>query len=73
MAIQLINDEKCVGCKLCVYACPVDVIRMDADTEKAVALYPEDCMCCALCEDACWVGAISVSSEKSDPLMVSWR
>jgi len=73
MAIQPINNEKCIGCELCVCACPVDVIRMDAGTRKAVALYPEDCMCCALCEDACPEGAIYVSPEKHDTLMVSWR
>lgn len=73
MAIQSIDNEKCTGCELCVYACPVDVIRMDRSTKKAVALYPEDCMCCALCEDECPAGAIYVSPEKHDPLMVSWR
>jgi NAD-dependent dihydropyrimidine dehydrogenase PreA subunit len=73
MAIQPIDDEKCTGCERCVFACPVDVIRMDRSSQKAVALYPEDCMCCALCEDECPVGAIYVSPEKHDPLMVSWR
>jgi NAD-dependent dihydropyrimidine dehydrogenase PreA subunit len=73
MAIQPISNEKCLGCELCIYACPVDVIRMDMSSKKAVTIYPEDCMCCALCEDECPVGAIYVSPEKHDPLMVSWR
>ena len=27
-----INYDTCTGCSLCVLACPVDVIRMDATT-----------------------------------------
>lgn len=69
--INPIDHEKCIGCGHCVVACPVDVIRMQDG--QAVAKYPEDCMCCACCEDDCPVGAIFVSPEKHDPLMVSWR
>lgn len=71
MAIQPINSEKCVGCGLCVKACPMDVIRLNE--KKAIARYVEECMCCAACEDVCSTGAIYVSPEKHDPLMVSWR
>jgi NAD-dependent dihydropyrimidine dehydrogenase PreA subunit len=28
-----INLETCTGCSLCILACPVDVIRMDAATD----------------------------------------
>lgn len=73
MAITPIDREKCVGCGRCVLACPVDIIRMDKEAKKAVARFPEDCMCCAACEDECPAGAIYVSPEKHDPLMVSWR
>ena len=51
-------------------ACPVDVLRLEG--KKAVARYPEECMCCACCEDVCPTGAIYVSPDKENPLMVSW-
>ncbi|MBP1736775.1 MAG: fdx2 [Oscillospiraceae bacterium] len=73
MAIRPVDSERCIGCGRCIRACPVDVIRLDVDTNKAKTIYPEDCMCCACCEDDCPVGAIYVSPEKHDPLMVSWR
>jgi NAD-dependent dihydropyrimidine dehydrogenase PreA subunit len=49
----------------------MDVIRMEQG--KAAVRYEEECMCCAACEDMCPTGAIYVSPEKENPLMVSWR
>jgi NAD-dependent dihydropyrimidine dehydrogenase PreA subunit len=49
----------------------MDVIRLDQG--KAQVRYVEECMCCAACEDMCPAGAIYVSPEKENPLMVSWR
>ena len=71
MAIRPIDTEKCIGCGLCVKACPMDVIRLQE--KKAVVRYVEESMCCAACEDMCPTGAIYVSPEKENPLMVSWR
>ena len=71
MAIRPIDTEKCVGYGLCVKACPMDVIRLK--DKKARVCYVEECMCCAACEDVCPTGAIYVSPEKDNPLMVSWR
>jgi NAD-dependent dihydropyrimidine dehydrogenase PreA subunit len=73
MAIEYIKEDLCTGCGTCVNSCPMDVIRMDQDTGKATIVYPEECMCCASCEIDCPAGAVYVSPEKHDPIMVSWK
>lgn len=70
--IQQIRQESCVGCGLCVQWCPLDVIRLDPESGKAVARYPADCQCCDNCEAACPTGSIYVSPEHDTPPMLSW-
>ncbi len=72
MSIERIDSELCTGCGICVNSCPVDVIRMDKESKKAVIQYPEDCMLCGWCVLDCPENAIYVSPVKSSPLMVSW-
>lgn len=63
----------CIGCESCIKSCPTDVIKLDPKTKKAVIAYPEDCQICHLCRLYCPVGAITITPEKSIPVMVSWR
>jgi len=63
----------CIGCKTCISACPTDVIQFDKESKKAVIAYPEDCQICHLCRLYCPVDAITITPEKSIPVMVSWR
>ncbi|MGI5936578.1 MAG: 4Fe-4S dicluster domain-containing protein [Oscillospiraceae bacterium] len=72
MAIERIDEKRCIGCGSCVKSCPMDVIRMDRAEKKAKIVYPQECMCCAGCEMDCPAGAIYVSPEKHDIVMVSW-
>ncbi len=72
MAIEKIDQELCIGCGDCVNSCPMDVIRMDEETGKAVIRYGEDCMICDQCALDCPVDAITVTSSKTSPLTLSW-
>ncbi|GGB70388.1 4Fe-4S dicluster domain-containing protein [Shewanella inventionis] len=63
----------CIGCEACVKSCPTDVIHMNKQTNKAEIRYPEDCQICHLCRLYCPVGVITITPEKSIPVMVSWR
>lgn len=72
MAIERINADLCTGCGLCVDSCPMDVIRMDDQNEKAVIRYPEECMVCLFCERDCPQEAIYVSAEKKVVVLLSF-
>lgn len=70
MTIATING--CIGCGICVDSCPTDVIRLDEKTRKAVIRYAADCQICHLCRMYCPVDAITISPEKSLPVIMSW-
>jgi NAD-dependent dihydropyrimidine dehydrogenase PreA subunit len=72
MSIEKIDHELCTGCGICVNSCSVDVIRIDEESQKAVIRYPQDCMLCEFCALDCPEEAITVTPEKSAPLIVSW-
>lgn len=66
------EKDKCIGCLLCVRACPVDCIVMDIKREgKKVEIlkYEVDytkCMFCDLCVDPCPVDCIHMTGENID-------
>jgi NAD-dependent dihydropyrimidine dehydrogenase PreA subunit len=72
MSIEKIDPELCTGCGICVENCPMDVIRMDEESQKAVIRYADDCMLCLFCERDCPVNAIYVSPEKKVTPLLSW-
>lgn len=58
--IELVLDDRCIGCGSCVDACPDDVFDPSADGPPVVARQ-EDCQTCYLCELFCAVDALYVS------------
>src|SRR5690554_7639821 len=73
LPVLLSDDEgnlKCVSCELCVRACPVDCIELQAhrgpDRKKVLNVYNIDstwCMYCGLCVEACPFDALAMSDQ----------
>ena len=59
-SIKIIN-EKCVGCRLCIGACPFGAMEMSND-RKAVIL--DNCTLCGACVSACKFDAIDFQKEE---------
>lgn len=72
MSIEKIDSNLCTGCGICVDSCPMDVLRMDENENKAIAKYPEDCTMCTVCEVDCPEKAIYVGPTKNMPMLTCW-
>ena len=62
-----IDQSKCTGCELCVYACPQQVLQMRADIARlagkvAWVANADSCTGCAQCEDVCPDLCVKVSA-----------
>ena len=54
-----IIEEKCVGCRLCEKACPVEAITF-MGKKKPVVLNQSKCINCGICKDVCNLEAVGV-------------
>ena len=60
-----IDEEACVGCKLCLEFCPNAVLEFDQVKEKARVVTPYNCVVeCKACAKLCSVNAISFPNEE---------
>lgn len=66
MGIKILQEE-CVGCTLCVGACPFDAIDMIDN----VAVMNENCTNCGACVDACNFGAIIKEESQMKKMDIS--
>ena len=60
-----VHTHKCDGCKggdgaVCVYICPSDIMKFDAERMKAFNQEPDQCWECQCCVKACPQQAIEV-------------
>ncbi len=55
--------EACDGCRACVRACFVNVLRFDRARKRPYAAHPEDCVHCNMCELSCPRGCVTVRPD----------
>ena len=56
-----INEENCIGCKICEKVCPFGAIIVDPEDNKARVL--ETCTLCGACVNACRYDAIAIKRK----------
>ena len=67
----VVNQERCKGCRLCVVACPTNVLAMSKQVNAkgynfAVMENEDACIGCASCGIVCPDGCITVYKTKID-------
>lgn len=62
MSRPIIDTDTCIGCGICVDACPQEVLEINGDGVAEV-VNEEACIACGDCLDECAMGAITEISE----------
>ncbi len=70
-SVAVIDENLCIGCTLCIQACPVDAIVGAAKQMHTVV--PELCTGCELCVQPCPVDCIHMEVIKEDVATWKWR
>ncbi|MDH3916337.1 MAG: electron transport complex subunit RsxB [Chromatiales bacterium] len=68
-AIAVIDEDVCIGCTLCIQACPVDAILGAGKLMHTVIT--EECTGCELCLPPCPVDCIDMIEEPAT--LLTWR
>ncbi len=67
--VAVIDEDKCIGCTLCIQACPVDAII--GAPKQMHTVIAEECTGCELCVPVCPVECIHMVPVKED--ITTWR
>ena len=69
-AVAIIVEQECIGCTLCIQACPVDAILGAAKQMHTVIA--DECTGCELCIPPCPVECIHMQPIKEDTASWKW-
>jgi NAD-dependent dihydropyrimidine dehydrogenase PreA subunit len=64
--IELVSDERCTACNICVRVCPMNVFDIVPGAAPRVARQ-DDCQTCFMCELYCPQDALYVSPDPAVP------
>jgi electron transport complex protein RnfB len=70
-SVAFIDENLCIGCTLCIQACPVDAILGAA--KQMHTILAAECTGCELCVAPCPVDCISMVPLKEDLTNWKWR
>lgn len=68
--LAVIDEQRCIGCTLCIQACPVDAILGAAKHMHTVIA--SECTGCELCVEPCPVDCIDMVEMKPNPSTWRW-
>ncbi len=68
--LAVIDEDRCIGCTLCIQACPVDAILGAAKHMHTV--FADECTGCELCVEPCPVDCIDMVETKPNPNTWRW-
>lgn len=68
-AVAFIDEQACIGCTLCIQACPVDAIAGAA--RQMHTIIPDLCTGCELCLPPCPVDCIDMLTL--EPTLETWK
>jgi electron transport complex protein RnfB len=68
-SVAIIDEQKCIGCTLCIQACPVDAILGAPKLMHTVI--ESECTGCELCVSPCPVDCIRIEPVKES--LATWR
>ncbi len=68
--VAVIDENRCIGCTLCIQACPVDAILGAAKQMHTVI--EKECTGCELCVDPCPVDCIDMEPLPETPASWKW-
>ena len=67
--VAFIREDECIGCTLCIQACPVDAIV--GARQQMHTVIAEECTGCDLCVPPCPVDCIDMLPVRDD--ITTWR
>lgn len=68
--VAVIDEQTCIGCTLCIQACPVDAILGAAKQMHTVI--ERECTGCDLCLEPCPVDCIDMVEVEAEPATWKW-
>lgn len=69
-AVAVIDEQTCIGCTLCIQACPVDAIV--GTSKKMHTIIASECTGCELCLPPCPVDCIAMIPVEKDLRTWKW-